>query len=425
MSHDLTPQYAAPKLQNVPQYIPTYKQKVGAYMRVDTNVSTSSNGQHLSYNYGLVLDATLREDSNPSPCTPQDSTHGATANIRATCFDRPRTYKRTMGMSLFHLLLSRCQAIQCIVNASECKPQTQKSILDTQKSYSRIVIFTQEAMKIAESLESVALEARCEYWAGRGYRGLQDWRAAIMHFTNATRLDSSHGNSKHPISHFEGLLPHEKEDVGFLLQDAKQRHNEWTLRTKKIQKSQDEEDSKEAGWKDMKDHLWTPNGNLGDCVTKQQVENNSKAGIRTNVFLPKDGQKVRKLWKHEIPMIRKRLSMPDGKSSFRRTLNANEWFYILRGISTAEEDNISKNDQGETEEEEEEEEEEDAGVEKDTMSSPAGSPSIYSLKQSPIEKSLNLDDELQQSGFVDGGETPPAVGSFGGMTSRDVEEDQQ
>lgn len=420
MSHNSTLQQAAPRLQHVTQCVPTYKQKVAAYIRIDTDASASPNERGPSCNYGLVLDTTLREDNEPSPCTPPDSTHGATADDRITHFENPRLYKRTMGMSLFHLLMSRCHALQCIVNASECKPHTQHSSLDIHKTYSRIFSFAQEAMKIAERLESVALEARCEYWAGRGCGGLRDWQAAIMHFTNAIRLNESRGSSENTISQSKGLLSHEKEDVEFLLQNAKQRHSEWLLRTKKIQQSQATEATevtKDAGWKDMKGPPWTPNHDFRNWCIKQQLEKSKKDGARTNVFLPRDGQKVHKLWKHEIPMIRNRLNIPDGNDIFRRTLNADEWFYIFRGIPTATGDNISTNGQGDTEKKV-------SGVGKKVTTPVTGYPPSCSLEQSPLEESFSLDDELQQSGYMDcEEERPPSAGSFEGMTYPDVEGD--
>lgn len=411
MSHDSTLQQAEPRLQDFPQYVPSYKQKVGAYMRIETSAPTSSFGQGSSCNYGSVLNATFREDNQSSPCQPPHSTYGGAADDQATYFNKNRMYKRRIGLSLFHLLMSRCQALQCIVNASECKPQTQKSTLDIHINYSKILSFAQEARKIAEELESVALEARSAYWAGRGCGGLRDWQTATIHFTNAVRLDASYSNLEHTRAHYGGLLRHEKEDVEFLLQNAKQRYNEWTHKTKKPQKKQDGQDVETANLRDMRDPSWTPNRDFRNWAAKQQLDKNRKAGRRRNVFLPKEGQEVRKLWKYEIPIIRKRLEILDGKNTFRRTLNADEWFYVLRGNLAIKDDNISTNHQDEKE----------PGSKTDITTTPASSPSICSSKQSLFDESRNLDDELQQSGYLE--TRPPSASSFERITQPGCEED--
>lgn len=121
-------------------------------------------------------------------------------------------------------LLMRCQVLQATMNNVERKPWKHYAKAAPYPHYSKMRKIAYRARKVAERLESSELQARCEYWAGRGCGGMKDWGAAADHFASAMQLDVENDTYPSGRTRLRGLRPNEKEDVEILQRDASQRH---------------------------------------------------------------------------------------------------------------------------------------------------------------------------------------------------------
>lgn len=128
-------------------------------------------------------------------------------------------------------LLVRCLVLQCTIDDLEHKPWTHEPGHSPYTYYSKIKHLAYKARQLGVALESQGLQARCEYWAGRGCGGTQNWNASIEHFTLAIKLDRQNETLSNGGLRPQGLKPLEKEDVFFLLNHVKKRYGNWLKKT--------------------------------------------------------------------------------------------------------------------------------------------------------------------------------------------------
>jgi hypothetical protein len=395
MSQNATPPLAVLDHHDVfSQVAPTFKQKVYDYINGSVPSSITPAGDNSSFDYGSASRAPRHGKDSPSSGSLPDFTDGASLD---ELFKEHNTYRSRMRLIQFRALIYRCQVLQCAVNILERKPRTDEVDSDVHESYSKIYHFASKARKLAEGLENGTLQARSEYWAGRGCGGLRDWQAAIMHFANAIKLDTPYTGNHKKFRH-RGLLSNEREDVNFLLQNVTKHCNEWTCETKPARKSLYQVDPEDIGLEAPRGPRWAPYHDWMKHAAKQQLEKNKRTGKPMNHLLNSEGQLSTILGEKELKMIRRRLAKPGGKSIFRRTLSADEWFYILHGDAAMK--NRSLVAKSETKFE--------AGNDRlDKSISFSLPPSIASSKQASPGIPQRLCDELQINGYQDGEETPP------------------
>lgn len=120
-------------------------------------------------------------------------------------------------------LLLRCTVLQSTVREIERKAWFQAGEYNPHWHYSQIQQLARQARAYAEELGSRDLQARCEYWAGRGYGGTGDYGAAAEHFSMAMKLDIPNDVYRDGSVKLRGLTPREKEDVHFLYRSVLKR----------------------------------------------------------------------------------------------------------------------------------------------------------------------------------------------------------
>ncbi|KAI8942301.1 hypothetical protein NX059_000380 [Plenodomus lindquistii] len=140
-------------------------------------------------------------------------------------------YKTKMRLIQLRTLLMRCQALQSTMNNVERKPWTLSKTNQPYTHYSKMRTIAYKARELAERLQSRELQARCEYWTGRGHGGTQDFESAAEHFRLAIKLDVKNGTFRNGKPMLRGLRPREKDDVRFLLEYAEQQEQEWQRKT--------------------------------------------------------------------------------------------------------------------------------------------------------------------------------------------------
>ncbi|KAF2829574.1 hypothetical protein CC86DRAFT_287213, partial [Ophiobolus disseminans] len=128
-------------------------------------------------------------------------------------------------------LLMRCTVLQTTVWEIERKPWVEEMERRPYWYYSKMRRLACKAQRFAEALKSRDLQARCEYWAGRGSGGTRDYLAAKQHFKRAVILDVENDQHTNGKPRHRGLRPAEKGDVHFLLKSVSERHEDWEMRT--------------------------------------------------------------------------------------------------------------------------------------------------------------------------------------------------
>ncbi|KAL5115100.1 hypothetical protein ACEQ8H_007015 [Pleosporales sp. CAS-2024a] len=179
---------------------------------------------------------------SPSPATPQDDakTDGGGGGELAVEEDEisslllgqgiPRHvvqdddgFRTRLQRIQLRTCLMQCTILQDTINQIQHQPWRRTKKKDTiPVHYAKLRKLACEARGFAEALESRELEARCEYWAGRGCGGAGDYQAAISHFKKALRLDvpnddGAGDSNAGSMRRLRGLTPTEKADVHFLL----------------------------------------------------------------------------------------------------------------------------------------------------------------------------------------------------------------
>lgn len=127
--------------------------------------------------------------------------------------------------------LMHCTVLQATASGLERTPWKTDHGHTPRWYYEKMRRLVYKAKPLAEALESKDLQARCEYWAGRGCGGTRDYQAATAHFDLALKLDVPNDTSPNGKARHRGLLPTEKADVRFLLESCSARHKAWEKRT--------------------------------------------------------------------------------------------------------------------------------------------------------------------------------------------------
>jgi hypothetical protein len=254
-------------------------------------------------------------------------------------------FRTRMRLVHFRTLLMRCEVLQSTIHALERKPWAHDSDRDDKLShhYSKMRHVAVKARKQAEALESRDLQARSEYWAGRGCGGLKDWEAAKTHFKNAIKLDVANKKYSDGTVLARGLLKHEKEDVDFLLQSVTKRHEEWLHKTEAARKvSLDSHRAMEnIDWENMSGPSWTPDRDRMYELAKRQFGKKDSGGKRRSRMLSAVDEDEIRLGKEDMATANQRLDIADDRQVIRRVLSPQEWHYIFHGDKETEKRNES------------------------------------------------------------------------------------
>ncbi|KAI4610027.1 hypothetical protein J4E83_008592 [Alternaria metachromatica] len=299
--------------------------------------------------------------------------------------------------------------LQSIINSMERTPRAQQSEAEAEaivrSYYKRIHRFAVEAYQLAEARSSRSLLARSEYWCGRGCGGLREWDAAVSHFRSAANMDLSDVYFKGMPRQQRGLLKSEREDVDFLLQSVTQRYNEWILNGGAHKTVDDQEASpsptevirKEA----LKGPRWRPHQEHLDYLAEQQCSTEGSSDRQLSHLRSSEHAGV-SFNEKDVAAAEERLSLKDDKQGIRNTLNADEWFYVLRGHKpTKKRTNHTEHNRAS-----------DRGRQHSEPSKlPPSVASIHSRSVSSLEPSHDLRNALDTASYENGDPTPSLVGS--------------
>ncbi|EMD69881.1 hypothetical protein GGP41_000053 [Bipolaris sorokiniana] len=374
---------------------------------ISANDSTSFNG-------GSAVHTLSPTVNHLSPSGRPDFIDGAPLDETLKEHD---THKSSVRLVQFHLFILRCQVLQSVLDILERKPRMNEVKSEIHTHYRKIYRFASKAGKLAEGFDNTTLQARSEYWAGRGCGGLGDWQSAKTHFGNAIKLDTPNNANNHKNFQHRGLRPNEQADVRFLLQIATQRYDRWAHKIERARKTLGELEFEEIDWEkeNVEGRHWTPYRDCMKRAAKQQAEMSRKTGRPMNHLFTSEGQPADFLSQEEIKMVLKRLAKRDNMALLYRTLNAEEWRYIFRGDAAMGKDNIGTNDTGKGETEE---------CVPEQIVDHSLPPSISASAQPSPEISRNLCDELEENEYQSGGETPALSStSFTSHTYADNEGD--
>ncbi|CAO2654589.1 Nn.00g113220.m01.CDS01 [Neocucurbitaria sp. VM-36] len=194
-------------------------------------------------------------------------------------------FKTKMRLILLRTLLTRCEVLLSIVHELERKPWAYDATKPPYYYYSKIRNFAYRARRLAEALESRDLQARCEYWAGRGCGGTRDWHAASQHFALAIKLDVENDTFPSGRTKKRALRPNEKEDVHFLLESVTRRHERW-LRDTADARGAAQYESEFTGkrieecinWDSMDSPTWLPERDRVVQIWKREGRTGKKKG---------------------------------------------------------------------------------------------------------------------------------------------------
>ncbi|KAH4063307.1 hypothetical protein HBH50_195540 [Parastagonospora nodorum] len=133
------------------------------------------------------------------------------------------TFTISMQQTQLSVYLIHCTTLQGIIDQVQREPWKYSTNQSAAWYYGKMVELSYKARTLAEALKSDELQARCEYWAGRGCGGSRDYGAAEKHFHQAMLLDVPNDKYKNGRARPRGLLPKEKADVRFLLDSCHKR----------------------------------------------------------------------------------------------------------------------------------------------------------------------------------------------------------
>ncbi|CBX89940.1 hypothetical protein IAQ61_003492 [Plenodomus lingam] len=174
-------------------------------------------------------------------------------------------YETKMRLIQLRTILMRCQVLQSAVINIERKPWIPSVENQANTYYSKMRKLAYRARELAERLESRELQARCEYWAGRGHGGTHDFESAKECFALAMNLDVENGTLPNGEPRLRGLRPNEKEDVRFLFGYASQHEEEWRRRIKDVHEAAPVQvgqsnlrDEKCLDWSNISKLAWRP-----------------------------------------------------------------------------------------------------------------------------------------------------------------------
>jgi len=129
----------------------------------------------------------------------------------------------TMQHTQLSVYLMHCTILQDIIDQVQREPWKSSQNQPAAWYYEKMVELAYKARPLAEALKRDGLQARCEYWAGRGCGGSRDYSAAEEHFRQAILLDVPNDKYKNGSTRLRGLLPKEKADVRYLLDSCHKR----------------------------------------------------------------------------------------------------------------------------------------------------------------------------------------------------------
>ncbi|KAI0571883.1 hypothetical protein Alg215_10119 [Pyrenophora tritici-repentis] len=229
-------------------------------------------------------------------------------------------------------LLVRCQILYTTVRCMERRPSKPPTDAQLDRYYKKIRYLGTRARKVAEAIGGDDLRARAEYWAGRGCGGLQDWQAAITHFTAAIKFDVPNFTDEKEELRQRGLLQEEKNDVEFLLQSVKQRERDLEQRKENAirEKYGDIHPNlhpPDINWALLKGPRWTPDRDRLVELAKTQYGSTRQSMSRFTIT--ENGEEG--YTKEEISFIYERMAMEDTSEFSRKLLSVEEWRYIVRG----------------------------------------------------------------------------------------------
>ena len=141
--------------------------------------------------------------------------------------DKQKSVKIRLQLLSIRTALSRCHIAQSAAREREQSPWLCKSASPSLRYYVRIREMAEKAQKLAKTLGSRDLQARCEYWMGRAYGGMRDWPAAAEHFALARKLDIPDEIGADGTARLRGLKACEKDDVAFLEEYSKRCQRKW------------------------------------------------------------------------------------------------------------------------------------------------------------------------------------------------------
>jgi hypothetical protein len=334
-AHHTQPLGVPPFHDVLPKYMSAFGNNIHAYLdelpvRSPSPAERAESSGHVS---ALILPFRDEDDTVHSRKDRDVSIDGIPVHLRDHDAFRTR-----MHLVHFRTLLMRCEVLQSTINALERKPWTDDTNQDNKSSqhYSTMRHVTIKARKSTEALGSRDLQARCEYWAGRGCGGLKDWEAAKTHFKNAIKLDVPNDNYDDGTVRTRGLLKHEKEDVAFLLQSVTKRHDEWLYKAETARKaSLGSSDSHRAieniDWEDVKGPSWTPDRDRMYELARKEFSKKSSGAKRRSRMLSIVSDEENPFDREEVAAVNSRLDIEDDRQAIRRVLSAEEWQYILHG----------------------------------------------------------------------------------------------
>jgi hypothetical protein len=199
----------------------------------DLHHSPSPTSQYSESDIASPFVLPAQEDASTSLGSKVE-THDGSENDNSAPLKKLGTFSTHIQHIQLRTLLMQCTMLQNTVRELECKPWTMGKAHIPRWQYEKMRSLAYKALQLAQALESRDLQARCEYWAGRGCGGTRDYQAAEAHFSEAIRLDDSNQDGCSDTQRAKGLRPMERQDVQFLLESCKARHKDWKKRTDKM-----------------------------------------------------------------------------------------------------------------------------------------------------------------------------------------------
>jgi hypothetical protein len=308
-------------------------------------------------------------------------------------------YRSRMRMIKCRLYLLRCEVLQSTANAVEQRAWAQCLNVSTHQYYGKILKYALKAQQLADVTSNHDLQARSEYWSGRGCGGLCDWGAAASHFAAAMKLDVPNDNSRDKQRQQRDVLPVKKDDVGFLLGSVTRRYEKEMQKKEQARKANHGQDTSPSPTEDVQRKMpkrpgWMPYYEHMTHLGKQQ-----SGGVLDQLLSCDYGSTLNK---EEMTALKKRLSLNDGKQEIRKTFSAQEWLIILRGEEATKKCSDSVGSHSSTHRQ---------GQHSGPCQTPSPASSINASKHTSPEFAHNLGNNIDLTGYESGGATLSLLGN--------------
>jgi hypothetical protein len=200
--------------------------------------------------------------------------------------------------------------------------------------YVKICALAFRAIQLSQALESRGLQARSEYWAGRGCAGMRHYQAAEAHFRETIQLQKLSQDDGSGTLQPQGLLPTELENVAFLIESCRARLQNQKRRSDKTVEIAQQEATK--GNKSLQDCLdepsmisppWMPDRDrMMELARRQFGETKTLSKISQPFVDPKQA------WTLEFE-VREQIKMESEELRIMTTkrLSEQEYEYIMHG----------------------------------------------------------------------------------------------